>query len=145
VRHPPNGGNVAEYPRKGAGARLCCNAAAAVRVAPRNREEEAQIMKTLQTMACVSLLLLSGAVLAQHEHHGGADAAPASEAVASAPDAAAAGKGGGMSHGGKKGHGGMGCPHLKGGGADVAELERRINELEKRLDLMQLLLQRESR
>lgn len=103
-------------------------------------------MKTLQTMACVSMLLISGAVLAQHEHHGGSDAAPAGEAAAAAPDAGAAGKGGGMSHGGKKGHGGMGCPHMKGGGAaDVAELERRINELEKRLDLMQLLLQREPR
>jgi hypothetical protein len=47
-----------------------------------------------------------------------------------------------MSHGGGMG----GCKHMKGGdAADTAALERRIDELEKRLDLMQLLLQREAR
>ena len=126
-------------------------AVAAGAAAAPNTDKEADIMKILQAMACVSLLLLSGAVWAQHEHHGGSDAEPAAAAAASPPETAPAAKGGGdmshggMSHGGKKGHGGMGCAHMKGGGADVAELERRIGELEKRLDLMQLLLQRESR
>ncbi|MDO9467160.1 MAG: hypothetical protein Q7J36_07645 [Thiobacillus sp.] len=48
---------------------------------------------------------------------------------------------------GKQG-GGMGgkscCGGMHGGG-DTAALERRINELEKRLDLMQALLQRKAR
>jgi hypothetical protein len=50
-------------------------------------------------------------------------------------------QGGGM--GGKPCCGGMhGGMH---GGGDTAALERRINELEKRLDLMQALLQRKTR
>ena len=63
-----------------------------------------------------------------------------------------AGMGGKMHHGGGKsccggiqggGMGGMGCcGGMHGGGAgDTAALERRVNELEKRLDLLQQLLQ----
>jgi len=107
-------------------------------------------MKTLRTISFASMLLLATPVLAQagHEHHGGAVAeAPAKDAdepATAAPATAAAAKAGGgkMSHGG-----GMdGCKHMKGGGAaDTTALERRIDELEKRLDLVQLLLKRESR
>jgi hypothetical protein len=112
-------------------------------------------MNTLRATVCASLLALSTPLLAQegHQHHGGADAASApaaADASAAAPAPAAAAKsGGGMSHGGgKMGHGGMHGKHdCKGmmGGASDAGLERRIGELEKRLDLMQLMLQREAR
>ena len=53
-----------------------------------------------------------------------------------------------MGMGEKKSHGGgdSSCKGMKAGAAaDTAALERRINELEKRLDLVQLLLQREAR
>ena len=111
-------------------------------------------MKTLRLITFASLLVLATSVPAQegHQHHGGA------AAEATTPDVAeiapgAHGKGGcekckktgmgdKMSHGGGMG----GCKHAKGSGAaDTAALERRIDELEKRLDLMQLLLQREAR
>lgn len=110
-------------------------------------------MNTLRTISFASMLLLATPLLAQegHQHHGGAAAeAPAKDAAepaTAAPAAAASAKAGGgkMSHGGSMG--GMdGCKHMKGGGAaDTTALERRIGELEKRLDLIQLLLQRESR
>lgn len=109
-----------------------------------------------------------------HQHHSGTAAAsstPAVESIASAP----AGKGDcekckkagmgdkmasadmeGMSGMGGMGgmscckgkHGGMGgkscCGGMHGGG-DTAALEQRISELEKRLDLMQALVQRKAR
>jgi hypothetical protein len=114
-------------------------------------------MNTLRAMTCASLLALSSPLLAQdgHQHHGGADTAtPAAEASPAKPASPATSaspekSGGGMSHGGgKMGHGGMhGKQDCKGmmGGAPDAALERRIGELEKRLDLMQLMLQREAR
>ncbi|MGB9130825.1 MAG: hypothetical protein WCB97_14375 [Thiobacillus sp.] len=117
-------------------------------------------MKTLRPILFASLLALSSPLLAQeaHPHHGGAvAAAPAPEVESIAP--APAGKGGcekckksGM--GGKMAAGDMGemggmggkscCGGMHGGG-DTAALERRISELEKRLDLMQALLQRKTR
>ncbi len=105
-------------------------------------------MKTLRTISFASMLLLATPLLAQegHQHHGGAAAeAPAKDAAEPATAAPAKAGGGKMSHGG--GMGGMdGCKHMKGGGAaDTTALERRIDELEKRLDLIQILLKRESR
>lgn len=112
-------------------------------------------MKTLRLITFASLLVLATSVPAQegHQHHGGApaDAATTPEVAEIAPGGH--GKGGcekcrKMGAGDKMSHGdGMGgCKHTKGGGAaDTAALERRIDELEKRLDLMQLLLQREAR
>lgn len=43
------------------------------------------------------------------------------------------------------GMGGKSCCGGMHGGGDTTALERRINELEKRLDLMQALLQRKTR
>jgi len=52
----------------------------------------------------------------------------------------------GMGEKNSRGGGGDNCKGMKGGApADTVALERRINELEKRLDLVQLLLQREAR
>jgi hypothetical protein len=104
-------------------------------------------MKTLRSIAFVSMLVLATPLLAQggHQHHGGsaaevptpdvAEIAPAAPAKGGCDKCKKMGMGDKMSHGG-----GMG-----GGAADTALLERRIDELEKRLDLMQLLLQREAR
>ncbi|MCU0810196.1 MAG: hypothetical protein MUE59_04025 [Thiobacillaceae bacterium] len=111
-------------------------------------------MKTLRLITFASLLVLATSVQAQegHQHHGGAAAEATTPEVAEiAPGGH--GKGGcekckKMGMGDKMSHGdGMGgCKHMKGSGAaDTAALERRIDELEKRLDLMQLLLQREAR
>ena len=111
-------------------------------------------MKTLRPIVFASLFALTPPLLAQegHEHHSGAAAAAP---VQNLGEIAAASESKGdcekckkMDMGEKKSHGaGMGsCKGMKGGGADdTAALERRINELEKRLDLMQLLLQREAR
>jgi len=112
-------------------------------------------MKTLRLITFTCLLVLATPVPAQegHQHHGGAaaDATTAPEVAEIAPGGQ--GKGGcekckkmgmgdTMSHGGGMG----GCKHMKGSGAaDTSALERRIDELEKRLDLMQLLLQRDAR
>jgi hypothetical protein len=116
----------------------------------------------------VSFFALSACAFAQgHEHHGGAapeapaqnlpEIAPAAQAKAGDEPGKAGGggmesckckKGGGMG-GGHQGHGGgggMGGGHQgHGGGGDSAALERRVNELEKRLDLMQLLLMKDAR
>jgi hypothetical protein len=122
-------------------------------------------MKTLRPFLFASLLALASPLLAQeaHQHHGGAVAAspaPGVEAIAPAPagkggcekckqsgmgDKMAAGEMGGMAGmsccGGMKGKGGcdkcasMGDKMAHGG--DTLALERRISELEKRLDLMQ--------
>lgn len=116
-------------------------------------------MNTLRAIAFLSLFALTAPLQAQegHEHHGGAPAeAPAQDSTgAAAPSPAPApaaksggdkckmGMGGKMSHGG--GMGGMGKGMKGGGSDDTAALQQRINELEKRLDLMQLLLQREGR
>ena len=111
-------------------------------------------MKTLRLITFASLLVLATSVPAQegHQHHGGATAeATTSEVAEISPGGH--GKGGcekckKMGMGDKMSHGGGhdGCKHMKGGdAADTAALERRIDELEKRLDLMQLLLQREAR
>jgi hypothetical protein len=114
-------------------------------------------MKTLRSIAFVAMLGLATPLLAQggHQHHGGASAdaptpdvaeiAPAPPAKGGCDKCKKMGMGDKMSHGGGMGGAG-GCKHMKGGGAaDTASLERRIDELEKRLDLMQLLLQREAR
>jgi hypothetical protein len=114
-------------------------------------------MKTLRSIAFVSMLALATPLLAQggHQHHGGSAAEVPTPDVAEIEPAASAkggcdkckktGMGDKMSHGGGMGGAG-GCKQMKGGGAaDTALLERRIDELEKRLDLMQLLLQREAR
>jgi hypothetical protein len=112
-------------------------------------------MKTLRLITFTCLLVLATPVLAQegHQHHGGAaaDATATPEVAEIAPGGQdkggcekckKMGMGDKMSHGGGMG----GCKHTKGSGAaDTAALERRIDELEKRLDLMQLLLQREAR
>jgi hypothetical protein len=104
---------------------------------------------------CVRFIVCShNPLLAQegHQHHGGAAAeAPAPNLAEIAP--ASDGKGDceeckKMGMGEKKSHGGGtdSCKGMKGGAtADTAALERRINELEKCLDLVQLLLQREAR
>lgn len=123
-------------------------------------------MKTLSSILFASVLALSTSAFAQgHEHQGGA--APASEAQAqNLPeiDSAAKDKGGcekckkkGMGgdhqgHGGggmggceKCRKGGMGDGHMghgDGGCPKAAALEDRIDELEKRLDLMQMLMMR---
>jgi hypothetical protein len=124
-------------------------------------------MKTLSSILFASVLALSTSVFAQgHEHHGGA--APAPEVSAQAQnlpeiDPAASDKGGcgkckkkGMGgdhqgHGGGMGgcekcrKGGMGGGHMghgDGGCPKAAALEDRIDELEKRLDLMQMLMMR---
>lgn len=107
-------------------------------------------METLNSLLRVSFFALSTSVFAQgHEHHGGA--APAPEARAqNVPeiDPAASDKGGcekckkkgmgGMHGGGHQGHGDGGCPK-------AAALEDRVDELEKRLDLLQMLLMRDYR
>jgi hypothetical protein len=111
-------------------------------------------MKTLRPIAFASLFALTTPLLAQegHPHHGGAAAeAPAPNLAEIAP--ASDSKGGcekckevGMGEKRSRGDGGGNCKGMKGGAtADTAALERRINELEKRLDLVQLLLQREAR
>lgn len=111
-------------------------------------------MKTLRLITFASLLVLATSVPAQegHQHHGGAAAEATPPEVAEiAPGGH--GKGGcekckKMGAGDKTSHGGGmgGCKHMKrGDAADTAALERRIDELEKRLDLMQMLLQREAR
>ncbi len=119
-------------------------------------------MKTLNTLLLVSFFALSASVFAQgHEHHGGV-ATETQAQVQNLPeiDLAASEKGGcekckkkGM--GGMAGGGGMGgCKCMKGsmsggmmghgdgGCPKAAALEDRIDELEKRLDLMQMLLMR---
>ena len=126
-------------------------------------------MKTLNSLLLVSLFALSTSVLAQgHEHHGGAASAPEAQAQ-NVPeiDPAASNKGGcekckkkgmgGMHGGSHEGHGGGmgGCEKCKKGGMGgghmghgdggcpkAAALEDRIDELEKRLDLMQMLMMR---
>ncbi|MHB1187002.1 hypothetical protein [Thiobacillus sp.] len=122
-------------------------------------------MKILRPILFASLLALASPLLAQeaHPYHGGAVAAssaPEVDSIAPAP----AGKGGcekckqsgmgdkmaggemgemgGMScckgkHGGGSGMGGKPCGGGMHGGGDTVALERRISELEKRLDLMQ--------
>jgi hypothetical protein len=133
------------------------------------------LMKTLRPILFATLLALASPLLAQdvHQHHGGPAAASptaALESIAPAPAGKAgcekckqAGMGDKMAGGdmdgmsgmscckGKQG-GGMGgkscCGGMHGGmhgGGDTTALERRINELEKRLDLMQALLQRKTR
>lgn len=115
-------------------------------------------MKTRRLIAFAFLLVLASPVPAQegHQHHGGdhggavadattpdvAEIAPGGQGRGGCEKCKKTGMGDKMSHGG-----GMGdCTHMKGGGAaDTPALERRIDELEKRLDLMQLLLQRTSR
>ncbi len=111
-------------------------------------------MKTLRLITFTSLLVLATPLLAQegHQHHGGATAdattpqvaeiAPGEQGKGGCEKCKKMGMGDKMSHGGGMG----GCKRMKGGGAaDTAALERRIDELEKRIDLMQLLLQREGR
>ena len=111
-------------------------------------------MKTLRLMAFASLLVLATSVPAQegHQHHGGAAAeatppevaeiAPGGHGKGGCEKCKKMGAGDKMSHGGGMG----GCKQMKrGDAADTAALERRIDELEKRLDLMQMLLQREAR
>jgi hypothetical protein len=111
-------------------------------------------MKTLRLITFASLLVLATSAPAQegHQHHGGAAAgatttevaeiAPGGQGKGGCEKCKKMGMGDTMSHGGGMG----GCKHMKGSGAaDTAVLERRIDELEKRLDLMQLLLQREAR
>jgi hypothetical protein len=111
-------------------------------------------MKTVRPIVFAALLALTAPLLAQegHQHHGGGAAeAPAQSPAEIAPASASKGdceKCKKMGMGEKKSHGGgmESCKGMKGGGADdTAALERRINELEKRLDLVQLLLQREAR
>ena len=110
-----------------------------------------------------------------HQHHGGmagASSTPTLESIASAPAGKAgcekckqAGMGDKMAGADMEGmsgmggmscckgkHGGMGgkscCGGMHGGmhgGGDTAALAQRINELEKRLDLMQAQLQRTTR
>lgn len=111
-------------------------------------------MKTRRLIAFAFLLVLASPVPAQegHQHHGGAAAdattpdvaeiAPGGQGRGGCEKCKKTGMGDKMSHGGGMG----GCTHMTGGGAaDTAALERRIDELEKRLDLMQLLFQRTSR
>lgn len=132
-------------------------------------------MKILRPILFASLLALASPLLAQdaHQHHGdnaAASSTPALESITSAP----AGKEGcekcrkagmgdkmagadmegmsGMSCCKGKQGGGMGgkscCGGMHGGmhgGGDTAALVQRINELEKRLDLMQAQLQRTTR
>lgn len=124
-------------------------------------------MKTLSSILFVSFLALSASAFAQgHEHHGGAAPAPEAQPQAQSQnlaeiDPAAKDRGDcekckkkGM--GGMHGEGGMGdCKCKKGGGMGggheghgdggcpkAAALEDRIDELEKRLDLLQMLLMR---
>ncbi len=121
-------------------------------------------MKTLNSLLLVSFLALSASVFAQgHEHHGSA-APEASGQAQNLPeiDSSAKDKGGcekckkkGMG-GDHQGHGGGmdGCQCKKGGMGGgkmgygdggcpkAAALEDRIDELEKRLDLMQMLMMR---
>ena len=111
-------------------------------------------MKLLRQVVFASMFSLTTPLLAQesHEHHGGATAeAPAPNLAEIAPASDSRGdceKCKKMGMGEKKSHGGgdSSCKGMKAGAAaDTAALERRINELEKRLDLVQLLLQREAR
>lgn len=111
-------------------------------------------MKTLRLITFACLPVLATPALAQqgHQHHGGAAAeattpdvaeiAPGGQGIGGCEKCKKMGMGAKMSHGDGMG----GCKHMKGSGAaDTASLERRIDQLEKRLDLMQLLLQREAR
>jgi len=120
-------------------------------------------LKTLRPILFASLLALASPLLAQeaHQHQGGAvTASPIQDVEPIAP--APAGKGGcekckksgagdKMAGGAEMGEmGGMDgkscCGGMHGGGCgNMAAFERRINELEKRLDLMQLALQRKTR
>ncbi|MDP3421313.1 MAG: hypothetical protein Q8S10_10335 [Thiobacillus sp.] len=132
-------------------------------------------MKILRPILFAFLLALTSPLLAQdaHQHHGdtvAASSTPALESIASAPagregceKCRKAGMGGKMAGADMEGMSGMSCckgKHGGGmggksccggmhggmhGGGDTAALERRINELEKRLDLMQALLQRKTR
>jgi hypothetical protein len=100
-------------------------------------------MKTLSSILFASVLALSTSAFAQgHEHHGGA--APASEAQAqNLPEIDSAAKDkGGCEKCKKKGMGGAHMGHGDGGCPKAAALEDRIDELEKRLDLMQMLMMR---
>lgn len=125
-------------------------------------------MKVFHSVLMMALFALPTAVFAAHEHHGGA--APEAQ-VQSVPEISPAdpGKGGcekckkmegmgGHGMGGMHGKGGMGGGHHgqgggmgghqghgEGGCPKAAALERRIDELEKRLDLMQMLLMKEAR
>lgn len=122
-------------------------------------------MKTLSSILFASVLALSTSVLAQgHEHHGGA-APEASAQAENLPEIDSAAKdmgncekckkkgmggdhqghGGGGMGGCKCKKGGMGGGHMghgDGGCPKAAALEDRIDELEKRLDLMQMLMMR---
>lgn len=131
-------------------------------------------MKILRPILFASLLALASPLLAQdaHQHHGDTAAAsstPALESIAPAPAAKGAcekckqaGMGDKMAGADMEGMSGMGgmscCKGKQGGGmggksccggmhggADTAALAQRINELEKRLDLMQAQLQRTTR
>lgn len=111
-------------------------------------------MKTLRPLVFASLFALTTPLLAQegHQHHGSAAAvAPAPNLAEIAPASDSKGscekcKKMGMGEKSSRGGGMDCCKDMKAGAAaDTAALERRINELEKRLDLVQLLLQREAR
>ncbi len=126
-------------------------------------------MKTASSILFVAFLALSASAFAQgHEHHGGAAPAAEAQTQETPPQGLAEiepstmGKGscekckkkgmGGdhQGHGGGKGgcqckKGGMGGGHMghgDGGCPKAAALEDRIDELEKRLDLMQMLMMR---
>jgi hypothetical protein len=112
-------------------------------------------MRPLRSVLFVSFFALSASAFAQgHEHHGGSapeaqaqnlpEIAPAAQAKAG--DEPSKAGGGGMASCKCKKGGAMGGGHQgHGGGDDTAALERRVNELEKRLDLMQLLLMKDAR
>jgi hypothetical protein len=120
-------------------------------------------MKATRAWILAAWLGLPCAAYAGHEHHGGADKAqgaaeivPDAQGVAEIAPVAQARAGcekcrkmgmGGM-HGGDKPNcmrdGGMpGHQHAQGGGDGREALERRVDELEKRLDLMQMLLMKQ--
>ena len=116
-------------------------------------------MKILRPILFASLLALASPLLAQdaHQDHGSMAAASSTaalESIASAPAAKAgcekckqAGMGDKMAGAdmeGMSGRGGLLCCKGKQGG-DTAALAQRINEREKRLDLMQAQLQRTTR
>ena len=130
-------------------------------------------MKILRPILFASLLALASPLLAQdtHQHHGdpaAASSTAALEQIAAVPagkegcekckQAGMGAKMAGADMDGMSGMGGMSCCKGKQdsmggkscccamhGGGDTAALAQRINELEKRLDLMQALLQRKPR
>ncbi len=111
-------------------------------------------MKTLRPIVFVSLFALTTPLLAQvgHQDHGGAAAEALAPKLAETAPATASKEGCekcrkmGMGEKSSRGGGMDSCKDMKAGAAaDTAALERRIKELEKRLDLVQLLLQREAR